>query len=547
MSSRTILVIDNDTATTEEIRALVAPDGHQTIACATAAEGKALALSVMPDLCIIAVELPDTNGFIVCSALKKDPQTAEMPIFITSTAETTDAFNAHLQLDVHAEGYFLKPLNKEVFLANINEQFKYLDEVEAYYAAEQAAQEQAAEEQTAADEDEMIDVSQATDDIPSGTSEELKAIDIDGVDIFGEIDTSDVEEEDGLSFEVDDALDAKNFKLESQVNDVVDLDANIPDLTEEPAQVTAAAPAAANLNASISSTANRAVASPLPSAISSSSVRPAINAVSPIKPASISQAAQPISAGLRSPAAAIPSFPRPGIAPLTNSVPSIASRLPAAPKLPLGQRPASVSATAPVPSMPIATPATPATTATDPNPAAPTEVAAPAATSEEIAQLNETLSQLKAELEAVTAERDQLRTECAQLREEKTLVRAEADQLRMECSQKDAEQADLKFQFDTLAARCQAAEADAEAVRNQAAQNVSYIESYQAQAAQDQAVIAELTESNNALTNKLQEFVDSNQTMYDQFQIVHADAIKRNDQLKDIIARLTTLIVDIQE
>ena len=72
--------------------------GYQTISAASGAEGLVYAQQQPPDLIVLDLRLPDTNGWTVARTLKSDPHTQHIPVLIV-TAEplarerlTTPAF-----------------------------------------------------------------------------------------------------------------------------------------------------------------------------------------------------------------------------------------------------------------------------------------------------------------------------------------------------------------------------------------------------------------------------------------------------------------------
>jgi len=227
-----ILIVDADVQLLELLAQELGSAGYETFGVTTAREALEIVESKV-DMAILSVELPDQNGFVLCSKFKKSPDTATLPIFITSSAETTTAFEQHLNLATHADGYFLKPLDIEML---IQETGNILAEAEMdALAAEQAEQleeggeseapqeEEMAGESTSSDEsssneeminvsssadEEMIDVSSSADEEPlDDDSEVLKALSLDNFNLFADIDADELEDpfEDGdLPSEFDD-------------------------------------------------------------------------------------------------------------------------------------------------------------------------------------------------------------------------------------------------------------------------------------------------------------------------------------------------------
>lgn len=172
-----ILIIDSDVEFLNSLSSELKSAGYDVVVASYAAAGLKMTEGV--SLIILSVELPDMNGFVVCSQLKRDAMTADIPVFITSSANSTVAFEQHLNLANHADGYFLKPVDVQAMLQE-------MDAIFADISAMQAA--------TAVVGDEMIDVSgQAEGDADeAGDSEVIKALSDDDMSLFGDIDSKDL-------------------------------------------------------------------------------------------------------------------------------------------------------------------------------------------------------------------------------------------------------------------------------------------------------------------------------------------------------------------
>ena len=80
-----------------------------------------------PDLILLAIELPRTNGFSVCNRLKKDPNLKEVPLIIMSSESSNETFEQHRKLRTRAEDYVHKPIALGELLQHI-QQFVALGE-----------------------------------------------------------------------------------------------------------------------------------------------------------------------------------------------------------------------------------------------------------------------------------------------------------------------------------------------------------------------------------------------------------------------------------
>lgn len=82
----TVLVIDADPDASARYRQLLEPDGFQVISAVNGDSGRRRALDDQPDLIILDTELPDVDGFELTAALRHDPLTATIPVWITTPA-----------------------------------------------------------------------------------------------------------------------------------------------------------------------------------------------------------------------------------------------------------------------------------------------------------------------------------------------------------------------------------------------------------------------------------------------------------------------------
>ena len=187
---RKILIIDADMDFLNSLSSDLRAAGYEVETSSFAAAGLEKAPGV--SLVIVSVELPDQNGFVVCSHLKGNPATASIPVFITSSADSTAAFERHLNLANHADGYFLKPLD---VAAMLQEMAAIFAEIDAGYAMGAEASEPGYAGA------EMIDVSDPAEEVAaSDDSEVIKALSADDMNLFGDIDANELSGAEVLGF-----------------------------------------------------------------------------------------------------------------------------------------------------------------------------------------------------------------------------------------------------------------------------------------------------------------------------------------------------------
>jgi signal transduction histidine kinase/CheY-like chemotaxis protein len=87
----TVLVVDDDQAALELMDAVLQPAGFEVLLASRGAEGIAMARRRRPDVIVLDLLMPDLDGFQVVAALKRDLETAGIPVIVlTGMALTRD-------------------------------------------------------------------------------------------------------------------------------------------------------------------------------------------------------------------------------------------------------------------------------------------------------------------------------------------------------------------------------------------------------------------------------------------------------------------------
>jgi signal transduction histidine kinase/CheY-like chemotaxis protein len=113
----TVLVIDDDPTIHDLIERFLIKQGFQVQTASSGAEGLSLAKDLTPDAITLDVMMPGLDGWSVLSALKADPQTAEIPVIMMTMVD-----NQNLGYALGAADYLLKPINRQ-HLANVLDKY----------------------------------------------------------------------------------------------------------------------------------------------------------------------------------------------------------------------------------------------------------------------------------------------------------------------------------------------------------------------------------------------------------------------------------------
>jgi DNA-binding response OmpR family regulator len=112
-----ILVVDDSELVRANLSEILS--GEHEVVEATDGDG-AVSLardSARPDIILLDIHLPGTNGYDVCSALKSGPETANIPVvFITSLSSEKERVRG---FQAGADDYVVKPFYPEELLARI--------------------------------------------------------------------------------------------------------------------------------------------------------------------------------------------------------------------------------------------------------------------------------------------------------------------------------------------------------------------------------------------------------------------------------------------
>ena len=117
---RKALVVDDERDAREFVKAILEPMGWDVAEAWDGASGLKEAKAVKPELIILDVQMPNSNGFEVFSDLARDPETSGAKvIMLTGVAEKTGLhFSAKEMgefLGKEPDGYAEKPIDPESF------------------------------------------------------------------------------------------------------------------------------------------------------------------------------------------------------------------------------------------------------------------------------------------------------------------------------------------------------------------------------------------------------------------------------------------------
>ena len=113
--SNIILIIEDDPQSANLIKRFLELENYRTIHISSGLDALAEARKIRPLAITLDIMLPGKDGWEVLQELKSDPVTRGIPVFIVSVTENKD-----LAYSLHADDYFIKPLDRDLLVEKIN-------------------------------------------------------------------------------------------------------------------------------------------------------------------------------------------------------------------------------------------------------------------------------------------------------------------------------------------------------------------------------------------------------------------------------------------
>ena len=112
---RTILIIEDEPAMVMGLVDALAFEGYRAVSAGTGRQGVELARVERPDLVLLDLMLPDTNGFEVCAQLRRWSRTVPI-LMLSARGQDADKIRG---LDAGADDYVTKPFSLGELVARV--------------------------------------------------------------------------------------------------------------------------------------------------------------------------------------------------------------------------------------------------------------------------------------------------------------------------------------------------------------------------------------------------------------------------------------------
>ncbi|MFA5113626.1 MAG: response regulator [Candidatus Margulisiibacteriota bacterium] len=107
--AKKVLIVEDYPATSKMIAEILEMEGYQAVIAADGLLGVEKALSEKPDLILLDIMLPGIDGLEVCSRLRANEQTKDIPVIMVSVKASDE--DVKTGLGKGANGYISKPFD----------------------------------------------------------------------------------------------------------------------------------------------------------------------------------------------------------------------------------------------------------------------------------------------------------------------------------------------------------------------------------------------------------------------------------------------------
>lgn len=125
-----ILIVDDDPASLDVLRKMMAQEGYQTFVATSGERALSIVERVHPDLILLDVMMPGLDGLETCRRLKLHPETHDIPVIFMSAANDTDDVVAGFERG--AVDYIGKPLRMAEVCARVRTQLQIHSQSECH-------------------------------------------------------------------------------------------------------------------------------------------------------------------------------------------------------------------------------------------------------------------------------------------------------------------------------------------------------------------------------------------------------------------------------
>ncbi|MGO9020987.1 MAG: response regulator [Syntrophobacteraceae bacterium] len=117
-----VLIVDDDPDMVETVGMMLESKGYEVGKAYDGVEGEESIRKRRPDLVVLDVMMPRKNGYVLCSELKKNKETKEIPIILLTAVGEAVPSTTYSHADgkaTEAEDYIAKPVDAKDLVESI--------------------------------------------------------------------------------------------------------------------------------------------------------------------------------------------------------------------------------------------------------------------------------------------------------------------------------------------------------------------------------------------------------------------------------------------
>jgi len=113
-----VLVVDDDERILRVLNDMLIPNGYDVVLAKNGTEAIEITRKELPDIILMDIMMPVTDGYTACSVLKSDERTRQIPLIMLTGIgfELNKKFSEQL----NADGYLVKPVSLEKLLDTLS-------------------------------------------------------------------------------------------------------------------------------------------------------------------------------------------------------------------------------------------------------------------------------------------------------------------------------------------------------------------------------------------------------------------------------------------
>src|SRR3989338_3510951 len=119
MNKKKIMIVDDEPDILKTLKMFFEGEGFEVVTASDGTEALEMIHRDQPDIVVLDIMLPKTDGYKVCRMLKFDKKYSRLPVIIF-TAKAQDA-DERMAKEVRADAYLIKPFHPDILLAKIKE------------------------------------------------------------------------------------------------------------------------------------------------------------------------------------------------------------------------------------------------------------------------------------------------------------------------------------------------------------------------------------------------------------------------------------------